>query len=85
MREKKWLSSEDVKIPAFPSYSLSIGTTDISAGIISLGATETFYFVESQAIGSLLKELSILGLSAATVFPDLDHLAIDLVTDIESL
>ena len=32
----------------------------------------------------LLKELSVLGVSAATVFPDLDHLAQDLVFDVKT-
>ena len=43
------------------------------------------YEIDSQAINSLLKELAILGVSASTVFPDLDHLAMDLVKNIESL
>ena len=39
------------------------------------------YEIDSKAKASLLKELSILGISAATIFPDLDHLALDLVSN----
>ncbi|MCJ7702362.1 MAG: hypothetical protein MUO62_12325 [Anaerolineales bacterium] len=41
------------------------------------------YEIEINAKSSLLRELSILGISASTVFPDLEHLAIDLKTDVE--
>lgn len=40
------------------------------------------YIIDSQAKAALLKELSIMGVSAATIFPDLDHLAQDLVSDV---
>jgi hypothetical protein len=43
------------------------------------------YKIDLQDRSALLKELSILGVSAATLFPDLDHLASDLVTDIDGL
>lgn len=43
------------------------------------------YKIDTEPRSSLLKELSILGISAATIFPDLDHLARDLLTDIEGL
>lgn len=43
------------------------------------------YEIDSLSANFILKELAILGVSAATVFPDLDHLAVDLVKDIESL
>ena len=33
----------------------------------------------------LLKELSVLGISAATISPDLDHLAQDLKSDVKTL
>jgi hypothetical protein len=42
------------------------------------------YKVDRNAKESLLWDLSILGVSAATIFPDLDHLAQDLKTDIET-
>ena len=41
------------------------------------------YDIDSQAKAALLKELSILGISAATIFPDLDHLAQDLASDVK--
>ena len=41
------------------------------------------YKIDTQARNDLLKELSILGISAATIFPDLDHLAVDLTKDIK--
>jgi hypothetical protein len=41
------------------------------------------YEIDIDEKSSLLKELSILGISASTVFPDLEHLAIDLKTDVE--
>jgi hypothetical protein len=43
------------------------------------------YEVDARKNGSLLKELSILGISAASIFPDLDHLAIDLVAEVNRL
>jgi hypothetical protein len=43
------------------------------------------YKIDSKARGSLLKTLTILGISAATIFPDLDHIAIDLRHDIDEL
>jgi len=43
------------------------------------------YKIDLRKRKSILKELSILGISAASIFPDLDHLAIDLLTDIENL
>jgi hypothetical protein len=42
------------------------------------------YKIDFESSGSLLKELSILGISAASVFPDLDHLSQDLISDIEN-
>lgn len=41
------------------------------------------YKIDSHAKSSLLEELSIMGISAATIFPDLDHLASDLISDVE--
>lgn len=43
------------------------------------------YKIDIQKRSALLKELNILGISAATIFPDLDHLAIDLRYDINDL
>jgi len=40
------------------------------------------YKIDLQCKDELLRELSILGISAATIFPDLDHLSQDLVSDI---
>ena len=42
------------------------------------------YEIDKNEKNSLLKELSVLGISAATIFPDLEHLAHDLVFDIET-
>ncbi len=39
------------------------------------------YKIDIKARIDLLRELSILGISAATIFPDLDHLAEDLAID----
>lgn len=41
------------------------------------------YEIDIKEKSSLLRDLSILGISASTVFPDLEHLAIDLKTDVE--
>lgn len=41
------------------------------------------YKIDIEAKNSLLKELSILGVSASTIFPDLDHLALDLETEVK--
>ncbi|UCD58389.1 MAG: DNA/RNA non-specific endonuclease [Candidatus Hydrogenedentota bacterium] len=41
------------------------------------------YRIDIKARSSLLRELSMLGISAASIFPDLDQLAIDLRKDIE--
>ena len=41
------------------------------------------YDIDSQTKAALLKELSIMGISAATIFSDLDHLAQDLVSDVK--
>jgi hypothetical protein len=41
------------------------------------------YEIDIDEKSSLLRELSILGISASTVFPDLEHLARDLITDVE--
>ena len=41
------------------------------------------YEIDIDEKSSLLRELSILGISASTVFPDLENLAIDLKTDVE--
>ena len=43
------------------------------------------YKIDIQAKNLMLQELSILGISAATIFPDLDHLAEDLKSDVEDL
>lgn len=43
------------------------------------------YKIEFEAINELLNDLSILGISAASIFPDLDHLAKDLCAEIENL
>jgi hypothetical protein len=43
------------------------------------------YKIDLRRRKSILEELSILGISAASIFPDLDHLAIDLLTDIKNL
>src|SRR3990170_5949661 len=40
------------------------------------------YTIDIRTRSLLLQELSILGISAATIFPDLDHLARDLMSDI---
>lgn len=42
------------------------------------------YKIDIHERNSMLQELSILGISAATIFPDLDHLAMDLKSDIEA-
>ena len=39
------------------------------------------YKIDIRARIDLLRELSILGVSAATIFPDIDHLAEDLTID----
>lgn len=43
------------------------------------------YKIDAKQTDALLKELNILGISAATIFPDLDHLADDLRYDANSL
>ena len=43
------------------------------------------YKIDIQAKTPMLQELSVLGISAATIFPDLDHLAKDLKSDVEGL
>ena len=43
------------------------------------------YKIDFRKTKTILKELSMLGISAASIFPDLDHLADDLVADIENL
>ena len=43
------------------------------------------YRIDLRKRKSILNELSILGISAASIFPDLDHIAIDLLTDIKNL
>lgn len=40
------------------------------------------YQIDFARRDSILKELSLLGISAASVFPDLDHLSQDLISDI---
>ena len=40
------------------------------------------YKIDAGQKDRLLQELSILGVSAATIFPDLDHLASDLISDL---
>jgi hypothetical protein len=40
------------------------------------------YPIDLESRKQLLRELSILGVSAATVFPDLDHLSQDLISDV---
>jgi len=43
------------------------------------------YKIDADQINSLLNELYLLGVSAATIFPDLDHLADDLSYDVNNL
>lgn len=43
------------------------------------------YRIDGEEIDSMLEELSIFGVSGATIFPDLDHLAGDLRSEIEGL
>ena len=43
------------------------------------------YRIDIQAKSLMLQKLSILGISAATIFPDLDHLAKDLLSDVKGL
>jgi hypothetical protein len=43
------------------------------------------YNIDIQERKNLLEELYMLGISASTIFPDLDHLAIDLRYDINGL
>ena len=45
----------------------------------------TEYKIEIKERGAMLKQLNILGISSATIFPDLDHLAEDLKFDVENL
>jgi hypothetical protein len=40
------------------------------------------YKIDFECRKELLRELSILGISAATIFPDLDHLSQDLISDV---
>jgi hypothetical protein len=40
--------------------------------------------IDSTHRGPLPRNLSVLGISEASIFPDLDHLAKDLETDIEN-
>jgi hypothetical protein len=42
------------------------------------------YQIDFDSRKPLLRELSILGISAATIFPDLDHLSQDLIRDIDN-
>jgi hypothetical protein len=41
------------------------------------------YKIRDGLRNSILRELSIMGVSAATIFPDLDHLATDLVREVK--
>jgi len=41
------------------------------------------YEIDFESRQPLLRELSILGISAATIFPDLDHLSQDLISDVD--
>ena len=41
------------------------------------------YRIDVAERSNMIKDLSVLGVSAATIFPDLDHLAIDLVSDLK--
>lgn len=43
------------------------------------------YKIDIEKRTAMLKHLNILGISAATIFPDLDHLAKDLKFDVENL
>ena len=43
------------------------------------------YKIDSEEGNAIIKQLNILGISAATIFPDLDHLAEDLRFDINGL
>jgi len=40
------------------------------------------YQIDFDSRELILRDLSILGISAATIFPDLDHLSQDLIRDI---
>lgn len=42
----------------------------------------TEYQIDFESSKPLLRELSILGISAASVFPDLDHISQDLISDV---
>jgi hypothetical protein len=55
----------------------------LSKEILELSEYLIEYEIDIDAKSSLLRELSILGISASTVFPDLEHLARDLKTDVE--
>ena len=52
---------------------------------IKLSESLVEYKINKNTRGKLLRELSILGISPATIFPDLDRLAMDLKYDINSL
>jgi hypothetical protein len=41
------------------------------------------YLINNEAIDALLAELTILGVSASTIFPDLDNLAKDMILEIK--
>ena len=43
------------------------------------------YNIDAQERSTMLKQLNVLGVSAATIFPDLDHLAKDLRFEIDNL
>ncbi len=42
------------------------------------------YSIDVSQAGDLMDELSLLGVSAATIFPDLDRLAKDLLAEVEN-
>jgi len=57
---------------------------DILVSNQALGDYLLEYQINIDERNRLLKDLSILGVSAATIFPDLDHLAMDLKFDIDA-
>jgi len=42
------------------------------------------YHIAPVAVSNLLEELAMLGVSATTIFPDLDHLAKDMTQEIKN-
>jgi hypothetical protein len=56
---------------------LSTNNTNVADYVIE-------YSIDFNSRDSLLRELSIMGISAATIFPDLDHLSLDLIRDVQT-